>query len=73
MKLEIGKDAEVRNYQLVNLDTREIIKDVIWADDILGHYCVYTKDKNNNFIRKDLDLKRHMMTGNIRFIRVKQS
>jgi len=83
MYLKIGVHPEAKNYHLVDLDKKEIIKHCIWADDEIGEYCVHATDEKGKFIlcnkkneygfdpTKDTTTKKEIKGGNIRLIKMR--
>ena len=77
MYLHIHKHAKAKNYMPRNVDTDELIKDCIWANDETGEYCVYARDSRGDFILIDdeygesLVVKRQIKKGNIKLEKIK--
>ena len=76
MFLHISKDPEARNYMPKNLDTGELIKDCVWADDAIGKYCCYLKDEFGRYVL-DTDgfggkyIRTEVRKGNIKLVKAR--
>lgn len=68
-------DKNKADYFVVNLDTKEVLRGVQWANDETGYYHKYKLDKKGDVIRKFCKITKSYETvieekkGNIAFIK----
>jgi hypothetical protein len=73
MKKDMVWDRDAYKYELINLDTGEVLVDAVIADDETGEYLQYVRDEKGELViitdkKGHLSLEKQSFKGNIKFV-----
>jgi len=73
MYLSVGEHEETQWHKLVDVNTGEEIEYVVWADDELGDYGQYRRDRYGQLVIRDGSLIIDEKHGNIKLVDTREA